>query len=80
MILALGSKQGFIMLLMLGAFAGPYALGAPWGYRYRYPAEGLLILFACSAVLISMAWGIKRFTKDANSNNQNNPLETIEHG
>ena len=40
------NKNLFVLLMMLGVFVGPYVLGAPWGYRYRFPVEGLMLLFA----------------------------------
>jgi len=45
-LLALKNKEGVMLVLMVGAFIGPYALVAPGGFRYRYPIEPLLILSA----------------------------------
>jgi len=43
-LLALKRPAGFVLTLMVAAFIVPYALGVPWGYRYRYPIEPLLLL------------------------------------
>lgn len=55
---ALRRKEGVVIVLTLAAFIAPYALGVPWGYRYRYPLEPLLLTLAafCCVGALRMLW------------------------
>jgi 4-amino-4-deoxy-L-arabinose transferase-like glycosyltransferase len=44
------------LVLMTLAVVAPYALGIPWGYRYRYPIEPLVLVFA-SYLVVATAQG-----------------------
>jgi len=46
LVLGYREKSLIILFLMIAAYAGPYALGSPWFYRYRYPVEGIFFAFA----------------------------------
>jgi hypothetical protein len=55
-LLALRNPRGVVIVLLVGAFVGPYAIGSPWGYRYRIPIEPLFVLLAS----YSFVWFLSR--------------------
>jgi hypothetical protein len=55
-IISLRQPQARILGLLIIVFALPYALGMPFFYRYRYPIEPLLLLFAGYAVIAGVQY------------------------
>jgi 4-amino-4-deoxy-L-arabinose transferase-like glycosyltransferase len=54
-VLSLRNRRARALIPLILAYAIPFSLAAPWFYRYRYPIEPLLLLFAAyvpSLVLI----------------------------
>jgi hypothetical protein len=50
-VLAIRSRQAWVLFLLVFAYAGPYFLLVLWVYRYRFPVEPLLLLFSAHAVV-----------------------------
>ena len=49
MSLSVVQRKAIPLVLMILAYFAPYALGIPWGYRYRFPIEPLVIVFGVFA-------------------------------
>ena len=50
MAICLVQRKAIVLVAMILAYFAPYALGIPWGYRYRFPIEPLVIIFGIYAV------------------------------
>jgi 4-amino-4-deoxy-L-arabinose transferase-like glycosyltransferase len=46
--------ESIAFILMVLLFSAPYGVTMPWNYRYRYPIEPLILLFASYAVVVSI--------------------------
>ena len=47
------------IVFMILAYFGPYALGVPWGYRYRFPVEPLVVLLAVYSVALLVSYAVR---------------------
>lgn len=54
MIICAAQMRAIAPVIMVLAYFAPYALGIPWGYRYRFPIEPLVILFALYAIDVTV--------------------------
>ncbi|MFA9479694.1 glycosyltransferase family 39 protein [Phycisphaerales bacterium AB-hyl4] len=54
----------WLMVAWVAVFALPYAVTFPWFYRYRYPVEPLVAVFAGVAV-VAAVWGVAAWTAAA---------------
>jgi hypothetical protein len=48
-VLSLRNRRAWVLILLVLAYAAPFFVATPWFYRYRYPIEPLLLLFALYA-------------------------------